>query len=151
MNTLKSGARGRIATINPATGDVVREFEPHNGRKIAARLKRAVTAFDQQRRTTFDERARLMIRAAEILESEEREWGRIMTLEMGKPIGAKVRPGLPVLCGKCGAFFGGRSGLRSRHPQLCALPTAGTGPGSDAVEFSVLASVSFRRPGVDGR
>jgi len=91
MNTLKSGARGRIATINPATGDVVREFEPHNGRKIAARLKRAVTAFDQQRRTTFDERARLMIRAAEILESEEREWGRIMTLEMGKPIGAAVQ------------------------------------------------------------
>ena len=91
MTTRNTPAAGRIATINPVTGVVVREFEPHGRREIAARLKRAVAAFEQQRRTAFEERARLMMRTAEILETEKRAWARIMTLEMGKPIRAAVQ------------------------------------------------------------
>src|SRR5581483_1828383 len=40
--------------------------------------------------TSFAERAKMMIRAAEILESQKEEFGRVMTVEMGKPLKAAI-------------------------------------------------------------
>src|SRR4029078_4294845 len=53
-------------------------------------LDRAVAAFQRNRRMAFAERAIHMRKAADILKAEWRELGRIMTLEMGKPIKAAV-------------------------------------------------------------
>lgn len=79
-----------IATINPATGEVIKTFQPLSDSEIAAKLRLAVTAFHHQRRTSFAERARCMLKAAEMLESEKANFGRLMTLEMGKPYKAAV-------------------------------------------------------------
>src|SRR3712207_7047355 len=40
------------------------------------------------RKTSFEERSRMMLRAAEILEEEAEEFGRLMTSEMGKTLAA---------------------------------------------------------------
>jgi succinate-semialdehyde dehydrogenase / glutarate-semialdehyde dehydrogenase len=90
MTHAKTAAR-RIATVNPATEQVVREFEPHTDREIEARLCTALAAFEQHRRTSFPERVRLMTRVAAILDEEKRELGRTITLEMGKPIRAAIQ------------------------------------------------------------
>ena len=79
-----------IATINPATGKTVRTFEPYSDARINQTLDRAVAAFQRNRRMTFAERATCMRKAADILNAECRELGRIMTIEMGKPIKAAV-------------------------------------------------------------
>ncbi len=79
-----------IATINPATGETVKSFEPLSDREIEEKIARADQAFRDSRRTTFDERALRMTRAAEILESEKRRFGELMTTEMGKPIKAAI-------------------------------------------------------------
>ncbi len=79
-----------IATINPATGRTVREFEPHAGAEVERRVARAAHAFETLRATSFAERAAWMLRAAAILETEKDRLGALMTLEMGKPIGAAV-------------------------------------------------------------
>lgn len=79
-----------IATVNPATGETIRTFEPATDREIEATLARAANAFIEHRRLPFAERSALMTRAAEILEAEKNELGRLMTLEMGKPIGAAI-------------------------------------------------------------
>ncbi len=79
-----------IATINPATGEVVKTFEPLSAAQIEQRLQLAVAAFRKHRQTKFAERAIRMIRAAEILEKEKDECARLMTLEMGKPLKAAV-------------------------------------------------------------
>jgi succinate-semialdehyde dehydrogenase / glutarate-semialdehyde dehydrogenase len=79
-----------IASINPATEETVRTFEPLSNAQISERLDRAVAAFRSHRQTTFAERAGHMRKAAEILDAECRQLGRLMTLEMGKPIGAAV-------------------------------------------------------------
>jgi succinate-semialdehyde dehydrogenase / glutarate-semialdehyde dehydrogenase len=73
-----------IQTINPATGEVVKTFDPLSPEEIEARLARAAAAFDIYRRTGFAERALWMQAAADILESEEAEIARTMTTEMGK-------------------------------------------------------------------
>ncbi len=77
-----------IASINPATGETLRTFDELGEGEVEARLDRAVAAYAHHRRTTFAERARKMIRAADILERERAQLGMLMTLEMGKPIKA---------------------------------------------------------------
>jgi succinate-semialdehyde dehydrogenase / glutarate-semialdehyde dehydrogenase len=79
-----------IATINPATEETVRTFEPFPAKRINECLDRAVNAFHQNRRTSFAERAGCMRKAATILDAECRELGRLMTIEMGKPIDAAI-------------------------------------------------------------
>ena len=77
-----------IASINPATGETLRTFEAFSDADIEDRLRRAEAAYAIHRRTALADRARWLTAAAEILETERDAFGRIMTLEMGKPIGA---------------------------------------------------------------
>jgi succinate-semialdehyde dehydrogenase/glutarate-semialdehyde dehydrogenase len=79
-----------IASINPATGQLLKSFEPLSDSQIDERLERAAAAFYKYRNVPFAERARMMTRAAEILESEKDPLARLMTLEMGKPLRAAV-------------------------------------------------------------
>jgi succinate-semialdehyde dehydrogenase/glutarate-semialdehyde dehydrogenase len=77
-----------IASINPATGEKLRAFEPLTDTQVEERLARAEAAYRLYRNTPLDERRRWLSAAAQILESEQDRLGRIMTLEMGKPIAA---------------------------------------------------------------
>src|SRR5271168_1253880 len=79
-----------IATTNPATGEVVKTFEPLTPAEIEHKLQLAASAFQVHRRTSFAERASKMMRAAEILEKEKDECAHLMTLEMGKPLKGAV-------------------------------------------------------------
>ena len=79
-----------IASINPATGELLKSFESLTDSQIEGKLKRAASAFSKYRRTTFAERARMMAKAAEILESDKEKFARTMTTEMGKPFRAAV-------------------------------------------------------------
>jgi succinate-semialdehyde dehydrogenase/glutarate-semialdehyde dehydrogenase len=76
-----------IATINPATGERLKSFAALDAAGVDERIGRAAAAFERWRNTDVRERCRLMLRAAEILEGERDALGRLMTLEMGKPIG----------------------------------------------------------------
>ncbi|HEY9427183.1 MAG TPA: NAD-dependent succinate-semialdehyde dehydrogenase [Gemmatimonadaceae bacterium] len=75
-----------MKSINPATGETIGDYPHLTPSELQGRLERAAEAFARHRRTSFAERAERMLRAAEILEAEQRELGRLMTLEMGKPI-----------------------------------------------------------------
>jgi succinate-semialdehyde dehydrogenase/glutarate-semialdehyde dehydrogenase len=79
-----------ITTVNPATGERVREFDALTAEQIEDKVRRAAEAFRSYRETTFDQRAELLRRAADILEDEAEELGRIATLEMGKTLAAAV-------------------------------------------------------------
>jgi succinate-semialdehyde dehydrogenase / glutarate-semialdehyde dehydrogenase len=79
-----------IASINPATGETLKTFEPLTRAQLEEKLQHSSDTFQSYRRTSFAERAPLMLRAAEILESEKKDFARTMTLEMGKPINAAV-------------------------------------------------------------
>jgi len=88
-----------IATINPATGEVIKTFEPLSAAQIEEKLQVAASAFRVHRRTSFADRAAKMMRAAEILEKDKDECARLMTLEMGKPIKAAVAEALKCATG----------------------------------------------------
>ena len=75
-----------IATINPATGETLKTFESFTPLQLEEKLERAAKTFRSYRYTSFAEREALMVRAAEILESDKSRLARLMTIEMGKPI-----------------------------------------------------------------
>lgn len=75
-----------IQTINPATNEIIKTFEAHSSTEVEQKLQAAEKAFQQWKQTSFEERARHMVRCAEVLEQEAEKYGRIITLEMGKPI-----------------------------------------------------------------
>jgi succinate-semialdehyde dehydrogenase/glutarate-semialdehyde dehydrogenase len=73
-----------IATINPATGETLKKFDALTDAQIERKLEVAAEAFSKYRRTTFADRARHMMRAADILEGQKEAFARMMTTEMGK-------------------------------------------------------------------
>ncbi len=75
-----------IAVINPATGETVKTFEPLSDAELEARLAAAAEAARSYRHTTFGERATWMRAAADLLERDLEEVGRLMTSEMGKTL-----------------------------------------------------------------
>jgi succinate-semialdehyde dehydrogenase/glutarate-semialdehyde dehydrogenase len=77
-----------IASINPTNGETLRAFAELSAQEIEEKLERAERAYRAYRRTSFAARAAWLNKAAEILEGEQARLGRIMTLEMGKPIAA---------------------------------------------------------------
>jgi succinate-semialdehyde dehydrogenase/glutarate-semialdehyde dehydrogenase len=73
-----------IATINPATGEVVKTFQPLSDAEIEKKLRLAVSVFKAERKTPFAVRSERMRKAAEILERDKDKFAQLMTLEMGK-------------------------------------------------------------------
>ncbi|MGH3639698.1 MAG: NADP-dependent succinic semialdehyde dehydrogenase [Mycobacterium sp.] len=76
-----------IATVNPATGETVESFEPHDNAEVARRIAEAAEAAVTLRDTTFAQRAEWMNATADIMEADVEQVARMLTLEMGKPIG----------------------------------------------------------------
>ncbi|HUG39731.1 MAG TPA: NAD-dependent succinate-semialdehyde dehydrogenase [Longimicrobiales bacterium] len=79
---------GVMRSVDPATGKRIEEYETLSDAELDQRLGRAGDAFEGYRRTSIDQRARWLTRAAEILEAESRQWAELMTREMGKPVRA---------------------------------------------------------------
>ncbi|MDQ3589579.1 MAG: NADP-dependent succinic semialdehyde dehydrogenase [Actinomycetota bacterium] len=77
-----------ISTVNPATGEEVKTFDELSDEEIDRKIQLAADTFREYRKTSFEERARMMTRAAEILKDEAEEFGRLMTMEMGKTLAA---------------------------------------------------------------
>ncbi|HLO86736.1 MAG TPA: NAD-dependent succinate-semialdehyde dehydrogenase [Nostocaceae cyanobacterium] len=79
-----------IATINPATGELLKAFEALTDAEITAKVDLAAEAFEEYRRTSFDLRSHWLQQAAAILEHQKTDFAKIMTLEMGKPYKAAI-------------------------------------------------------------
>jgi succinate-semialdehyde dehydrogenase / glutarate-semialdehyde dehydrogenase len=73
-----------IATINPATGEVIKTFQPLAEAEIEKKLQLAVQVFKSEGKTPFAVRAQRMLKAAQIVERDKEKFAHLMTLEMGK-------------------------------------------------------------------
>lgn len=80
-----------MASISPFTGERLREFEQHSDEALEQKLQLAAERFRSYRNVSFAERARMMTRAADILEREKNAFGELMTREMGKTLRSAVQ------------------------------------------------------------
>jgi len=88
-----------IATINPATGETLKTFQPISSEEIEKKLQLAVATFHAQRQTSFAERAGKMKKAAEILDRNKEKYAQLMTLEMGKTYKSAIAEALKCTTG----------------------------------------------------
>lgn len=75
-----------MRAVNPATGELLAEHPDHDARACATRLEAAGAAWRDWRRTPFAARAAVVGAAAALLRARAAEYGRLATLEMGKPV-----------------------------------------------------------------
>jgi succinate-semialdehyde dehydrogenase/glutarate-semialdehyde dehydrogenase len=75
------------ATINPYTGEVLREFETLDSAEVDRAVEAAHQAFGDWRRRPIGDRAAIVRRAGELLAERREYFARLATLEMGKLIG----------------------------------------------------------------
>src|SRR3954470_2580426 len=75
-----------IQSVNPSTGEALKGFTALTDAEIERKLARAEETYRSFRLMPVRERLSRLLKAAEILESGKVEWGRLMTLEMGKPL-----------------------------------------------------------------
>ncbi len=74
-----------LETINPATGELVKSFDEMTKQEVDDIINYAHEAFLLWRDISISERSELMMNAAKVLKGRKEEFGRTLTLEMGKP------------------------------------------------------------------
>lgn len=75
-----------MVSINPATDETIQEYREMSPDEVTSIVEGAASRFGEWRRSSFDERARLMRRAAQLMRERSEEYSELMTREMGKAI-----------------------------------------------------------------
>ncbi|MGG7094250.1 NAD-dependent succinate-semialdehyde dehydrogenase [Shewanella indica] len=75
------------ATINPFTGELIKQFPNATDAEVTEAIESAHQAFLSWRNTSFADKAEILNRAAALLRDSKRRYAELLTLEMGKVIG----------------------------------------------------------------
>ena len=97
----------RFATVNPATGETIAEVAEAGTEDLdrAVASARAAVASGPWAAMKPRQRGRILQRAAELLSSSAEEFGRVETLDNGKPIFESAKIDMPAAA-ECLAYFG---------------------------------------------
>jgi len=77
-----------MRAVNPATGEILREYREHTSEEMESLLDRSRVAFLGWREVPMGVRAEKMRRAAQVLRGRRDVWAQLMTAEMGKTLAA---------------------------------------------------------------
>jgi succinate-semialdehyde dehydrogenase/glutarate-semialdehyde dehydrogenase len=75
-----------LRSVDPATGEAIREYEEASAAAVTRMLEAAETAFASWRHTSFDHRSAIVARAGTLLRDRVDELALLMAAEMGKPL-----------------------------------------------------------------
>jgi succinate-semialdehyde dehydrogenase/glutarate-semialdehyde dehydrogenase/succinate-semialdehyde dehydrogenase len=75
-----------FSSINPATGETIRDYAAHSGGEAEQRLDAVWNGWLAWRGTSMAERVAFLERLAGLLEERAERYGLLITLEMGKPL-----------------------------------------------------------------
>jgi succinate-semialdehyde dehydrogenase/glutarate-semialdehyde dehydrogenase len=87
-----------IATINPATGETLKTYEPLSDEALEDKIARAAAAWSSYRLTSVEDRVGWLRSAADVLDADTDGVAELMVTEMGKPLAAAKAE-----VGKCAA------------------------------------------------
>lgn len=77
-------------SINPYSGEKLYEFKELTDKELRQKIEVAHKVFQSWKKTGFDTRAELMLKASKELKASKDSYAKIMTQEMGKPISQSV-------------------------------------------------------------
>ncbi len=104
---IPSASGRRFATTNPATGDTLAEVAEAGGEDLDRAVAAARAAFESGPWAEMKprQRGRILMKAAERLFSRAEEFGRVETLDNGKPIFEAAKIDMPAAA-DCLSYFG---------------------------------------------
>jgi succinate-semialdehyde dehydrogenase/glutarate-semialdehyde dehydrogenase len=73
-------------SVNPANGKVLKTFKELTDKELENKIAAAATCYETWRRKTYAERAKIVSKAAALMDAKVEELAHVMTLEMGKRI-----------------------------------------------------------------
>ena len=79
-----------LQSVNPATGELIREYERMDERAVDAILAAVRSTWAEWQHSEMDLRCALLRRAAELLRERRADLARLMTTEMGKPLAGSL-------------------------------------------------------------
>lgn len=79
-----------IQSLNPATGLIEKTFPELSESEIKEKLAFSDSVFLDWKKTSFNERAKLFHKLADLLREQKADLAKLITIEMGKPIGSSV-------------------------------------------------------------
>lgn len=92
-----------LTSIHPFDQSVVGEYPELDAGQIQKKLETGSVAFRDWKKTTFDHRARLMMKVASLLRENREKYAHTITLEMGKAI-SEARAEVDKCAGACQYF-----------------------------------------------
>jgi succinate-semialdehyde dehydrogenase/glutarate-semialdehyde dehydrogenase len=75
-----------LKSINPANLQILKTYQPMQISEVNKIINLTSNAFAAWRETSFSNRSKLMMNAADVLRKKKEDYSRLMTLEMGKQI-----------------------------------------------------------------
>ena len=72
---------------NPTTGELLGTYPEHSAHEVELRLQSAWDGWKKWSTTPLSDRTAFLVRLADLLEKRAEEHARLITLEMGKPVG----------------------------------------------------------------
>jgi succinate-semialdehyde dehydrogenase/glutarate-semialdehyde dehydrogenase len=73
-------------SINPATGDIIQRYPEHDDAAVAQAIGRAQAAFLQWKKTSMQERSQSLLKVADVILKNKRDYACTIAMEMGKPL-----------------------------------------------------------------
>ena len=79
-----------IISKNPATNKKLQTHTMHSASKVKKIIKEVDECYQSYKKTSFDERAKYMMKAADVLEKNKKSFAQTMTDEMGKTLASSI-------------------------------------------------------------
>lgn len=79
-----------IKSINPFSQSIINEYTSLTDKEIEQKINIAYTAYKKWRKVSFDDRADILFRVADLLEERAEKYGNLISIEMGKPISQSI-------------------------------------------------------------
>jgi len=79
-----------VKSINPYSGKVIASYSTHTKNEVNDLLEKANQQFNDWKKVSFQDRKKLMLKAATELENHKKQYAETITLEMGKPISQAI-------------------------------------------------------------
>jgi len=75
-----------LTSINPATGEIIREFRAWSDDEVFETVEKVYKAGSAWRQTSFSQRSQLVLEMSTVLRHQKEDLARMISQEMGKPI-----------------------------------------------------------------
>lgn len=79
-----------LVSVNPANGQILKKYKAHTLQQVGQKIKQTHKAWLSWKNTTHEERGRLLLSVAGVLQTRKKEFAILMAQEMGKPVNQGV-------------------------------------------------------------